>query len=81
MINFDDYANENKTEHNLNWPYIPDHPYRIPIIGGSESGKTNTFLNLINKQPNIDETYLYAKCPYEAKYQFLVNKRESIRKA
>ena len=24
MTNFDGYANENKTEHNLKWPYIPD---------------------------------------------------------
>ena len=47
MINFDDYVNENKTEHNKNWPYIPDHPYRILIIGGSGSGKTNLLLNLI----------------------------------
>ena len=39
MINFDDYVNENKTKHNKNWPYIPDHPYRILIIGGSGSGK------------------------------------------
>ena len=39
MINFDDYTNENKTEYNLNWPYIPDHPYRILIAGGSGSGK------------------------------------------
>ena len=46
MINFDDYANENKTEHNQKCSYIPDHPYRISIIGGSESGKTNTLLNL-----------------------------------
>ena len=38
MINFDDYANENITEHNSKWPYIPDHPYRILIIGGSGSG-------------------------------------------
>ena len=38
MINFDDYVNENKTEHK-NWPYIPDRPYRILIIGDSESGK------------------------------------------
>ena len=37
MINFEDYTNENKTKHNLNWPYIPDHPYRILIIGGSRS--------------------------------------------
>ena len=39
MINFDNYANENKTKHNKNWPYIPDHPYRILITGGSGSGK------------------------------------------
>ena len=37
MINFDDYANENKTQLNLEWSYIPDHPYRILIIGGSGS--------------------------------------------
>ena len=37
MINFDDYTNESKTEHNLEWPYIPDHPYSILIIGGSGS--------------------------------------------
>ena len=34
-------------------------------------------MSLINKQPDIDEIYLYAKNPYEAKYQFLINKRES----
>ena len=50
MINLDDYANENKTEHNLKWLYIPDHPYRILIIGGSGSGKTNALL--INKTNN-----------------------------
>ena len=81
MINFDGYANENsgiafKTEHNPKWPYIPDHPYRILIIAGSWSGKTNVLLNLINNQPDIDKIYLYAKDPYEAKYQFLINKRE-----
>ena len=43
MINFDDYANENKAGHNLNWPNIPDHPYRILVIGGSGSGKTNYY--------------------------------------
>ena len=47
IINFDEYTNENKRKHN-NWPYIPDHPYRILIIGGSGFGKTNTLLNLIN---------------------------------
>ena len=77
MINFDDYANENKTEHNFKRPYFPDHPYRILITGGSGSGKTNALLNLINNQPGIDKIYLYAKEPYEVKYQFLINKRES----
>ena len=78
MINFDDYVNENKTEHNKNWPYIPDHPYRILIIGGSGSGKTNVLLNLIENQPDIDKIYLYPKDPYEAKYQHLINQREGV---
>ena len=77
MINFDDKVNENKTKHNKKWPYIPDHPYRILIIGGSRSGKTNLLLNLIENQPDINKIYLYAKDPYEAKYQYLINKRES----
>ena len=76
MINFDDYANENKTEYNLKWPYIPDFPYRILIIDGSRSGKTKALLNLINNQPDIDKMFLFAKDPYEAKYQFLINKRK-----
>ena len=46
MINFDEYTNENEKQHNLNWPYIPDHPYRILIIGGSGTGKANALLNL-----------------------------------
>ena len=55
MINFNGYANENKTvqklcSHNSKWWYIPDHPYRILIIGGSGSGKLNALLNLINKR-------------------------------
>ena len=78
MINFDNYVNENKTKHNKNWPYIPDHSYRILIIGGSGSGKTNVLLNLIENQPDIDKIYLYAKDPYEAKYQCLINIREKV---
>ena len=78
MINFDDYVNENKTEHNKNWPYIPDHPYRILIIGGSGSGKTNVLLNLIDNQPNIDKIYLYTKDPYESKYQYFINICEKV---
>ena len=55
-----------------------DHPYRILIIGGSGSVKTNLLLNLIENQPDIDKMYLYAKDLYESKYQFLTNERESI---
>ena len=47
------------------------------MIGGSGSGKKNALLNLINNQPDIDKIYLHAKDPYEAKYQFLINKREN----
>ena len=77
MINFDDVIKENIKEHNPNWAQISDHPYGALIIGGSGSGKTNSLFNLINQQPDIDKIYLYAKDPYEAKYQFLINKRES----
>ena len=78
MINFDDYVNENKTERNKNWPYIPNHPYKILIVRGSGSGKTNVLLNLIENQPAIDKIYLYAKDLFEAKYQYLINKREDV---
>ena len=72
MINFDDVVNENKTKHIKNWPYIPDHPYRILIIGGSASGKTNALIDLINEQNDIDKIYLYAKVLSEPKYQYLI---------
>ena len=75
MINFDDYANGNKTKHNSKWPYILDHPYRILVIGGSASGKTNALLNSINNLLDTDKIYLYDKNPYETKHQFLNNKR------
>ena len=78
MINFNNYTNENKTEHNKNWPYTPDHLYRKLIILASGSGKANALLNLIENQPNIDKIYLYAKDLYEAKYQYLINIREKV---
>ena len=61
MINLDRIINENNTKHNDKWPYIPDHPCRILIIGGSGSGKRNILLNLIIEQEDIDKIYLYAK--------------------
>ena len=77
MFNFDYISKENIKEHNLKWPEIPNHPYRILIIGDSGSGKTNALLNLTDHKPDIDKIYLYAKDPYKAKYQLLINKRNS----
>ena len=77
MFNFDYITKEDIKEDNPNWPEIPDHPYGILIVGRSESGKKNALLNLINHEPDIDKIYLYAKDLYEAKYQFLINKKES----
>ena len=61
MINLGSITNENSKEHAKKWPYIPDYPYRILIIGGSRSGKTNALLYLIKEQDDIDKIYLYAK--------------------
>ena len=58
MIKLDDVVKEKS-------PQIPDHPYKIFIIGGSGSGKTNSLFNLINHQSDIDKIYLYVKDPYE----------------
>ena len=48
MINFDDVGGENIVELNRNWPQILYHPYRVLIIDGSGSGKTNALFNLIS---------------------------------
>ena len=67
MINLDSIIKENNKEYNKKWPYIPNQPYRILIIGGSGSRKTNTLLNLINEQRDINKMYLYAKGLSESK--------------
>ena len=73
MINFDDVAKENLKEHNTNQLKVSDHPLRILIIEGSESGKTNSLFNTISQQPDIYKTQLNSKDPFEAKYQVLIN--------
>ena len=78
MINFDDYTIENEIESNSKWPYIPDHLYRILIVDGSGSGKSKALLKLIDNQPDFDKIFLYAKHPYETKYQYLIKKPEKL---
>ena len=76
MINLYNIVNNNNKEHNEKWRYVPDHPYRILIIGGSRSRKTNTLLNLVYEQKDIDNIYLYAKDLSELKYEYLIKNRE-----
>ena len=76
MKNYDQLVDIN---HNPNWLYAPDHPYRILIIGGSVTRKTNVLLNLIkHERPDINIICLYIKDPFESKYQLLINEREKI---
>ena len=77
MINLDSTINKKNKEYNKKWSYIPDHPYQILIVGWSGSGKTNTLLNLINEQKDIDKIYLYAKDLSEPKYEYLIKNREN----
>ena len=76
MINLDSITKEDNKEHNKKWPYIPDHRYRILIIDGSGSGKTNALIKLINEQHDIDKIYLYRRDLSESKYEYLIKKRE-----
>ena len=55
MVNIDNIVNENNKKHNEKWSHIPDRPYKILIIGGSGSEKTNVLLNLIKEQDDIDK--------------------------
>ena len=77
MTNYEDKSVN--INHDLTWSYIPDHPYKILIIGGSGSAKNHLLLNLIkNQRPDIDKIYWYVKNPFESKYQLLINGREKL---
>ena len=81
MFTLDASTNENNKDQIKKWPYIPDYPYRMLIIGGSGSGKTNVLLNLTKEQDSdnlIDEIYLNAKELNEPKYQLLIKQREDV---
>ena len=74
MFNLDNITNENNRKHSEKWPYIPNHTYRILIIGAFGSGKTNALLNLIIEKDDIDKIYLYGKNLSKPKYKFLIEK-------
>ena len=78
MFNLEDITNKTNKEHNIIYLFIPDHTYKLLIIGSSGSGKTNALLNLIKEQEDIDKIYLYAKDLSEPKYEFLFKKREDV---
>ena len=81
MFNLDAIPNENNGDHNRKWSYIPDHPYRMLVIWGSGSGKTNPSLNLIKEKDSgnlIHMIYLYPKDLNEPKYQFLIKKCQDV---
>ena len=68
------YDQSVKINHNTNYPYMPDHPYRTFIIGGSGSGRTYVLLNIIKHQrPDIERNFLYVKDPFQSKYQLLID--------
>ena len=81
MFKLGEITNENNEDHNFKWPYIPNFLYRILIIRGSGSGKTNALLSLIKEQDSgslIGKIYLYGQDLNEPKYQFLIKKREHV---
>ena len=73
IINLSIITNEN----NEKWSYMPDHPYRILIIEGSKSEKTNSLVNLIYEQNDIEKIYQFAKDLSEPWYEYLIKKRKN----
>ena len=70
MINFDLVTGKNTEKHNPYWPHISDHLFRILLVGGSRSRKTNALLNLINHQSDSDKIILYTKALNDLKYKY-----------
>ena len=74
MKNYDQSV---KINLNPNWPYVPNQPYIILIIGGSESCKTNILLNLMkNQQPDFDKIYLCVKIHSNQSINFLLTEEK-----
>ena len=65
------WISENIKEHNSNWLPIPDHAYRIKIIGCSGYGIINLLSNLIIHQPYIDKICLFAKDLHQSELKFV----------
>ena len=61
MINLENITNEYNKKGNEKWPFIPDHPQRVIIIGDSGSGKTNALISLTNEQNHTYKIYLYTR--------------------
>ena len=49
------------------------------ILSANDDKRIETYAygTTISNQPYIDKSYLYVKDPFEAKYQFLINKRKN----
>jgi len=80
IINFDNITelNENKETHEQRSKFMPKHPFRLLMVGGSGSGKTNVLINMLVRYLNYDKIYIYAKELQQSKYQWLKNFYESI---
>ena len=74
----ENYDQSIEINHNINWPYTQQRPFRILIIHGSRLGKTNVLLNFKDQRIDIDKVYLHVKDLFESKYQLLINRREKL---
>ena len=78
MIICNKITDEKDIQHNDKWPQIPDHQYKILTFGGSETGKSNSLLNIIYERWDIDEICLYVKDIKERKHEYLINKQSEV---